>query len=63
MADVFDALTSDRPYKKAWSNDEAFGMLRIMAGEKLDRDCVYAIINCRKEVEEIQAQFKEDKFG
>jgi len=63
VADVFDALTSDRSYKKAWSNDEAFGMLRIMAGEKLDRDCVYALINSRKEVEEIQAQFKEDKFG
>ena len=63
VADVFDALTSDRPYKKAWSNDEAFAMLKKMAGEKLDRDCVDAMINSRKEVEEIQAQFKEDKFG
>ena len=63
VADVFDALTSDRPYKKAWSNDEAFAMLDKMAGKKLDRDCVDAIINSRKEVEEIQEQFKEDKFG
>ncbi len=63
VADVFDALTSDRSYKKAWSNDEAFAMLNKMAGEKLDRDCVDAMINNRKEVEEIQAQFKEDKFG
>jgi len=63
VADVFDALTSDRPYKKAWSNDEAFAMLDKMADEKLDRDCVDAIINSSKEVEEIQAQFKEDKFG
>jgi len=63
VADVFDALTSDRPYKKAWSNDEAFAMLKKIAGEKLDRDCVDAMINSRKEVEEIQAQFKEDKFG
>ncbi len=63
VADVFDALTSDRPYKKAWSNDEAFAILNKMAGEKLDRDCVGAIINSRKEVEEIQKQFKEDKFG
>ena len=54
MADVFDALTSERPYKKAWSNDEAFAMLKKMAGEKLDRDCVDAIIYSRKEVEEIQ---------
>jgi HD-GYP domain-containing protein (c-di-GMP phosphodiesterase class II) len=63
VADVFDALTSDRPYKKAWSNDEAFAMLKKMAGEKLDIDCVDAIIISRKEVEEIQEQFKEDKFG
>jgi HD-GYP domain-containing protein (c-di-GMP phosphodiesterase class II) len=63
VADVFDALTSERPYKKAWSNDEAFAMLKKMAGEKLDRDCVDAIIYSRKEVEEIQTQFKEDKFG
>ncbi len=62
VADVFDALTSERSYKKAWSNDEAFAMLRKMAGEKLDRDCVDAIIYNRKEVEEIQAQFKENKF-
>ena len=63
VADVFDALTSDRSYKKAWSNDEAFAMLKKMAGEKLDRDCVDAIISRRREVEEIQDQFKEDKFG
>jgi HD-GYP domain-containing protein (c-di-GMP phosphodiesterase class II) len=63
VADVFDALTSDRSYKKAWSNDEAFAMLKKMAGEKLDIDCVDAIIISRKEVEEIQEQFKEDKFG
>jgi len=27
VADVFDALTSTRPYKKAWSLDEAFNLL------------------------------------
>ncbi len=63
VADVFDALTSDRSYKKAWSNDDAFAMLKKMAGEKLDRDCVDAIISSRKEVEEIQERFREDKFG
>jgi metal dependent phosphohydrolase len=38
-------------------------MLKKMAGETLDRDCVNAIIYSRKEVEEIQNQFREDKFG
>ncbi len=63
VADVFDALTSDRSYKKAWSNDEAFAMLEKMADVTLDRDCVDAIIDSRKEIEEIQEHFKEDKFG
>jgi hypothetical protein len=38
-------------------------MLKKMAGETLDRDCVDAIIDSRKEVEEIQEQSREDKFG
>ena len=63
VAEAYVALTSDRPYKKAWSNEEAFAMLKKMAGETLDRDCVDAIINSRKEVEEIQEQSREDKFG
>lgn len=63
VADVFDALTSSRVYKEAWSNDKAFEMLEQMAGEKLDVDCVNALIQNRKEVEKIQAQFCEDVFG
>jgi len=56
---VFDALTSRRPYKDAWTNDEAFAMLERLAGAKLDAECVRAMIAQRAQVEEIQAQFKE----
>jgi len=59
VADVFDALTSRRPYKDAWTNDEAFAMLERLAGAKLDAECVRAMIAQRAQVEEIQAQFKE----
>ena len=59
-ADVFDALTSKRPYKHAWTNDEAFDTLKKLASIKLDRDCVNALVNSRKEVEQIQQQFLED---
>ena len=59
VADVFDALTSRRPYKEAWSNDDAFAMLERLAGEKLDAECVQAMIENRAQVEQIQAQFKE----
>ena len=63
VADVFDALTSARPYKKAWSNERAFLFLKSMAGSKFDSDCVAALINRSAEVEAIQASFKEDHFG
>ncbi len=63
VADVFDALTSRRPYKDAWSNDSAFETLQKMAGEKLDAECVSALIENRTQVEKIQQQFKEDPLG
>lgn len=59
VADVFDALTSERPYKQAWSNDEAFAYL-IREGETtLDQDCIDAMILNREAVEKIQAVFKD----
>ena len=57
VADVFDALTSVRPYKEAWSNEEAILMLKKLAGETLDQDCVTALINNIEEVEKIQKCF------
>ncbi|MBP6367864.1 MAG: HD domain-containing protein [Nitrosomonas sp.] len=63
VADVFDALTSRRPYKDAWSNAKAFDTLKILAGETLDLDCVNALIENRQKIELIQQQFKENTFG
>lgn len=62
VADVFDALTSKRPYKEAWDTDKAFEVLEQMSGEKLDTDCVQALINNSDRVEEIKAQFLEDPY-
>jgi HD-GYP domain-containing protein (c-di-GMP phosphodiesterase class II) len=59
VADIFDALTSSRSYKNAWSNDEAFAMLQQLAGIKLDKDCVKALIQNPDKVREIQEGFKE----
>ncbi len=63
VADIFDALTSERPYKRAWSNEEAFDALCRMAGNQLDRECVEALLENREQVEGIQAQFAEDPLG
>ena len=63
VADVFDALTSRRPYKDAWTNDEAFATLHRLAGEQLDAECVATLVENREEVERIQALFREDPIG
>ena len=63
VADVFDALTSRRPYKQAWTNDEAFAMLKQLSGVKLDAECVTALVESREEMEEIQRQFRENIVG
>jgi HD-GYP domain-containing protein (c-di-GMP phosphodiesterase class II) len=63
VADVFDALTSRRPYKAAWSNDEAFTMIKRLAGIKLDADCVEALVSSPEEIAKIQARFGEDPWG
>lgn len=59
VADVFDALTTKRPYKDAWSNEKAFTLLGKLAGNKLDQDCVNALIDNEDNVLEIQTRFKD----
>lgn len=36
LCDVYDALTSERPYKRAWTHDEALAELRGQAGRQFD---------------------------
>ena len=63
VADIFDALTSSRPYKKAWSNDDAFAKIQSLSGIKLDAECVAALVHCRPEIESIQQSFQENIYG
>ena len=50
VADIFDALTSIRPYKKPWDVDDAIDELRRMASEsKLDSRVVEALAKHRDE--------------
>ncbi len=63
VSDVFDALTSRRPYKHSWCNADAYALLRRLSGTLLDKQCVDALIGNRAEVEKIQASFAEDQYG
>ena len=53
VADIFDALTSPRPYKPAWPFDQAFAELdRMAAAGKLDAAVVDAL---RRRIDEVRA--------
>ena len=60
IADVFDALTSTRPYKKAWSLDEAFDFLIKEKGLHFDPKIVDMFIENKNEVISINQRFIED---
>lgn len=59
IADVFDALTSERPYKKAWSVDEAIGLLQAEAGRHFDPHLVELFLSQLPVVLEIKARWAE----
>jgi putative two-component system response regulator len=50
IADVFDALTSERPYKAAWSPEKARASIIEASGTHFDPDCVAAFLGCWDEV-------------
>ncbi len=59
VADVFDALTTKRPYKDPWSVDQAFEFLKERAGTLFDEDCVEALIKNRTQVEDAMKRFQD----
>jgi putative two-component system response regulator len=63
VADVFDALTSERPYKKAWSLDDATAFLRQNRGGHFDPDCIDAFFAMWDEVLEIRERFGDEGAG
>ena len=58
VADVFDALTSERPYKEAFSNEEAVNFLLESSGKNFDPHLVELFLGNMNEVEEIQKKMK-----
>lgn len=59
IADVFDALTSVRPYKQAWSIEEAVGFLREQSGQHFDPRLVELFIGRLPEILEIRERWAE----
>ncbi|HEY1654584.1 MAG TPA: HD domain-containing phosphohydrolase [Candidatus Tumulicola sp.] len=60
VADVFDALTSIRPYKLAWSIEKAVDLLDDGCGSHFDPDVVTAFHQSFDEIVEIKRRFADE---
>ncbi len=60
IADVFDALTSDRPYRKAFSVEEAFEIIKSESGKHFDPELVELFFKIKDEIIEIKALFQDE---
>ena len=59
LADVFDALTSARPYKQAWPVDKALELIRDNRGRQFDPTLVEAFFDVIDDIETIRRQHQE----
>ncbi len=53
IADVYDALTSERPYKKAWSHERALEEIVNSSGSHFEPELVEAFIHCAEQFRRI----------
>jgi len=59
LADVFDALTSERPYKNAWPLDQTYTYIRNHSGTQFDPRLVDIFFDCIEGIIEIKEKYAE----
>lgn len=59
VADVYDALSSARPYKKAFSRDKCFRILKEGRGSHFDPNVLDAFFRRTDDITEIQLRFSD----
>lgn len=57
VADVFDALSSARPYKAAWDLGRVLEFMRAQRGLHFDPRCVDVFLDCMDEVQAVRERF------
>ena len=60
VADVFDAVTSERPYKPAFPNEEALQILRDGKGKHFDPRVIEVFFECLEDILAIQQKYKDE---
>lgn len=61
IADVYDALTTVRPYKTAWSHEEAIGYIRDNRATHFDPDVVDAFLALGERANEIRVRLADEE--
>jgi Response regulator containing a CheY-like receiver domain and an HD-GYP domain len=63
IPDVYDALISERVYKKAFSHEEAALLIRKGGGTQFDPDMALAFEDIEKEFQDIAASYSDSQGG
>ena len=61
IADVFDALTSKRPYKEPFSLDKSFSIIKEERGKHFDPDVADAFLEIENEIVSIKDRYKDQQ--
>jgi response regulator RpfG family c-di-GMP phosphodiesterase len=61
LADVYDALTTVRPYKTAWTHEDAITWIRQHSGSHFDPDVVKAFMRRAEEARAIQERLADSE--
>ena len=59
LADVYDALTSERPYKEPWSHERARDLILSESGKHFDPAIVDAFVEIEGEFDRIAQALRE----
>jgi response regulator RpfG family c-di-GMP phosphodiesterase len=59
VVDVYDALTTQRPYKRAYSHKQAVGLMREDRGKRFDPEVFDAFLAVAGRFDEIRAEFAD----
>ena len=59
VADVYDALTSARPYKGAWSHEDAMHSMIQESGSHFDPRLIEVLVERQDEVDEIRERLAD----
>lgn len=63
LADVYDALTSERPYKQAWTHQDALTWLIEGSGAHFDPRVVDAFVRRAAQADEIRSRLADEPSG